>query len=153
MTDRVPTEPRHVQTFRLFGPTSLAPQPSGAIAMQPAVRLQGQLTFPQHEPHADLTSSARHHVLEAPMESRECKQKRIPLKCTNRGSLEQDFVRERCLHAGQFVFAFLNNRFFRKELEIFNQLMNDFCTKILRTYCLFSEDHVNSAVETEPANF
>lgn len=87
------------------------------------------------------------------MKSRECKQERIPPKCTNRSSLEQDFVQERCFHAGQFVFAFLNkNRIFRKEMQIFNQLMNDFCTKILRTYCLFSEDYVNSAVETEPAN-
>lgn len=76
-TDWVPAEPRHVQTFRLFRPTSLAPLPSCAITMQPAVRLQGQLTFPRHKLRVDLTSSAHRHILEAPMESRECKQERI----------------------------------------------------------------------------
>lgn len=39
--------------------------------------------------------------------------------------------------------SLIRTGFFKKEMEIFNQLVNDFCTKILKTYCLFSEDYVN----------
>lgn len=52
-----------------------------------------------------------------------------------------------------FSTSFNKNRFLKKrKWKIFNQLMNNFCTKTLRTYCLLSEDYVNPAVETEPAN-
>lgn len=42
--------------------------------------------------------------------------------------------------------------FSKRKWKLFNQLMSDFCTKILRTFCLLSEDYINSAVETEPAH-
>lgn len=42
--------------------------------------------------------------------------------------------------------------FSKRKWKLFNQLMTDFCTKILRTFCLLSEDYINSAVETEPAH-
>lgn len=53
---------------------------------------------------------------------------------------------------GFFSTFFNKNRFFKRKWKLFNQLVNDFCTKILRTYCLLSEDYVNSVVETEPAS-
>lgn len=43
-----------------------------------------------------------------------------------------------------FSTSFNKNRFLKKrKWKIFNQLMNNFCTKTLRTYCLLSEDYVN----------
>lgn len=53
---------------------------------------------------------------------------------------------------GFFPPSLIRTGFSKRKWKLFNQLVNDFCTKNLRTYCLFSEDYVNSAVETEPAN-
>lgn len=68
---------------------------------------------------------------------------RMLKKYTNHGFLEQDFMQEWCLHVVFFPPSLIRTGFFKKEMEIFNQLVNDFCTKILKTYCLFSEDYVN----------
>lgn len=42
--------------------------------------------------------------------------------------------------------------FSKRKWKLFNQLMSDFCSKILRTFCLLSEEYIDSAVETEPAH-
>lgn len=59
-----------------------------------------------------------------------------------------------CLHVVWVFFppSLIRTGFSKRKWKLFNQLVNDFCTKILRTYCLLSEDYVNSAVETEPAS-